>query len=86
MAPIPHESLARAVRAAFGADATIAAATALTGDASSRGYVRIALRGGAAPATVIAMLLGTEQRFGPGADEFAGPIVDHELPFVNVAR
>jgi len=86
MAPIPHESLARAVRTAFGADAAIAAATALTGDASSRSYVRLALHGGAAPATVVAMLLGTEQRFGPGADEFAGPIVDHELPFVNVAR
>src|SRR5262249_42020663 len=86
MAPMPDESLARAVRAAFGADASVVAATALTGDASSRRHVRLALRGGDAPATAVAMLIGTERRFGPGADEFAGPIADRELPFVNVAR
>src|SRR5262249_10737422 len=66
--------------------ASVVAATALTGDASSRRYVRLALRGGDAPATAVAMLIGTERRFGPGADEFAGPIADRELPFVNVAR
>ncbi len=85
-APIPDESLARAVRAAFGAGASVAAAEPLTGDASSRRYVRVHLRGGSAPRSAVAMLIGTEQRFGPGADEFAGPIVDAELPFVNVAR
>src|ERR1051326_1886633 len=85
-APLSHEALARAARAAFGADVEIDGVDALTGDASSRRYVRLRLRGDRAPVTVVAMLLGVEQRFGPGADEFAGPIEDTELPFVNVAR
>jgi hypothetical protein len=84
-APIPHESLARAVRAAFGSGARIVAAEPLTGDASSRRYVRLRLAGDAPP-SVVAMLLGVEQRFGPAADEIgSGPSLD-ELPFVNVAR
>jgi aminoglycoside/choline kinase family phosphotransferase len=85
-APVPHEGLARAVRDAFGAEATVVAAEPLAGDASSRRYVRLRLRGGDAPPTAVAMILGVERRFGPGADEFAGPIEDQELPFVNVAR
>jgi aminoglycoside/choline kinase family phosphotransferase len=84
-AAIPHESLARAVRTAFGASATVVAAEPLFGDASSRRYVRLRLAG-PAPATVVAMLLGIEQRFGPGGDEFGTGARNDELPFVNVAR
>jgi aminoglycoside/choline kinase family phosphotransferase len=84
-AAIPHESLARAVRTAFGASAAIVAAEPLFGDASSRRYVRLRLAG-AAPSTVVAMLLGVEQRFGPGGDEFGAGARTSELPFVNVAR
>ena len=88
-APIPHEGLARAVRAAFGDGATIVTAEPLSGDASSRRYVRLRLAGGHAPPTAVAMLLGTEQRFGPGADEIAGTPTnggDDGIPFVRVAR
>ena len=85
-AAIPHESLTRAVRTAFGASTTIVAAEALFGDASSRRYVRLRLAGGSAPATAVAMLMGVEQRFGPGGDEFGGGARSDELPFVNVAR
>src|SRR5438093_7107811 len=85
-APLSHEALARAARAAFGADVEVAGVDALTGAASSRRYVRLTLRGRRAPHTAVAMVLGVEQRFGPGADEFAGPIEDTELPFLNVAR
>jgi hypothetical protein len=85
-AAIPHESLARAVRAAFGARTTIVVAELLFGDASSRRYVRLRLAGGDGPATVVAMLLGVEQRFGPGGDEMGARGRTDELPFVNVAR
>src|SRR5438105_105359 len=85
-APIPHEQLACAVRAAFGRDAAITALEPLTGDASSRRYVRLRLAGGRTPATAVAMLLGAEQRFGPGGDEAGSGPADDELPFVNVAR
>src|SRR5690348_11130717 len=85
-AAIPHESLARAVRAAFGARASIVAAEPLFGDASSRRYVRLRLAGGDAPPTAVAMLLGVEQRFGPGGDEIGARGHTDELPFVNVAR
>ncbi len=85
-APIPHERLACAVRIAFGNSAEIGALEPLTGDASSRRYVRLRLRGVASPATAVAMLLGVEQRFGPGGDEGGGGVKDDELPFVNVAR
>jgi hypothetical protein len=88
-APIPHESLARAVRDAFGSGARVVAAAPLSGDASSRRYLRLRLAGGAAPSSAVAMLLGVEQRFGPGADEMRGGTgepPDGELAFVNVAR
>src|SRR5690348_8054047 len=83
---IPHESLARAVRAAFGAGASVTAAEPIFGDASSRRYVRVRIAGASAPATAVAMLLGVEQRFGPGGDEFGAGARTAELPFVNVAR
>ena len=85
-AAIPHESLARAVRAAFGANTSIVGVDALFGDASSRRYVRVRLAGGVAPPTAVAMLLGVEQRFGPGGDEIGGSARSDELPFVNVGR
>jgi N-acetylmuramate 1-kinase len=85
-AAIPHEALARAVRSAFGEAARIAGCDPLTGDASSRRYVRLHLAGASAPPTAVAMLLGVEQRFGPGADEFVSAPPGDELPFVGVAR
>jgi aminoglycoside/choline kinase family phosphotransferase len=85
-AGIPHEALARAVREAFGGAAVIDTAHALTGDASSRRYVRLALHGPGAPRSAVAMLLG-DANFPLGSDELGGePVADDELPFVNVAR
>ena len=84
-ASIPHEALARAVGKAFGG-AVVAAAEPLSGDASSRRYVRLRLRGANAPRTAVAMLLG-DSNFPLGSDELGGePIPDDELAFVNVAR
>src|SRR5207244_1693446 len=82
---IPHEALARAVRAAFGAGARIVAAERLFGDASSRRYVRLRLADGGAPPTVVAMLLGAD-RFPLGSDELGERAASEELPFVSVAR
>src|SRR6266849_3556747 len=82
---IPHEALARAVRAAFGAGARIAAEERLFGDASSRRYVRLGLAGGDAPSTAVAMLLGAD-RFPLGSDEISEGAASRELPFVDVGR
>jgi N-acetylmuramate 1-kinase len=84
-ASLPHDALARVVERAFGVGARCERADALHGDASTRRYVRLQLRGAPAP-TAIAMLLG-EGRFTPGSDEIVGggPAVT-ELPFVNVGR
>jgi N-acetylmuramate 1-kinase len=89
-AAIPHEALARAVRAAFGAATTIVAAEPLAGDASSRRYVRLRLSDGAAPPTAVAVLLGAD-RLPLGSDailrtEISGTAENEELPFVNVGR
>src|SRR5262249_25283842 len=83
---IPHEALARAVRAAFGADARITATKPLYGDASSRRYVRLGLAGATVPPTSVAMLLGAG-RFPLGSDEIGGTRPRGREPsFVNVAR
>ncbi|MCW5893497.1 MAG: phosphotransferase [bacterium] len=84
-AALPHDALARVVERAFGADAHCERADALHGDASTRRYLRLHLRGAPAP-TAIAMVLG-EGRFTPGSDEIVGggPAVT-ELPYVNVGR
>ena len=82
---LPLEALSRAVRAAFGDDATIRATDRLRGDASSRSYVRLHLAGGRAPATAIAMLLGSD-RAPLGSDELGDDVGVTELPFVNVGR
>src|SRR5262245_14885535 len=84
-APIPHEALARAVRAALGAEARVLTSTALAGDASSRRYVRLTLAGPGAPPTVVGMLLGPD-RFPMGSDEIGAEGGRDELPFVNVGR
>jgi hypothetical protein len=84
-APIPHEALARAVRAAFGASARIDGAESLAGDASSRRYVRLRLAGPGGPPTVVAMLLGAD-RAPLGSEELGGPAASSELPFVAVGR
>ncbi len=83
--PLPHEALARAVRGAFGDDATVLAAHPLTGDASTRRYLRLELAGARAPATAVAMILG-EGRFAPGSDFPGGGATIDELPFLNVGR
>jgi aminoglycoside/choline kinase family phosphotransferase len=83
-AAIPHEALARAVRAAFGAGVHVAATEPLAGDASSRRYVRLRLVGGG-PSTAVAMLLGVD-RFPLGSDEIGGAPRSGELPYVAVAR
>ena len=84
-APIPHEALARAVRAAHGEAVRVITTDALAGDASSRRYVRLALSGAGAPATVIGMLLGPD-RFPLGSDELGGSPPGAELPFVTIGR
>ncbi len=84
-APIPHEALARAVRAAFGGDTRVVSVVALAGDASSRRYVRLTLAGPGIPPTVVGMVLGAER--GPlGSDEIGGGTAGDEIPFVNVGR
>jgi hypothetical protein len=83
--PIPHEALARAVRAAFGAAARIVTSDELFGDASSRRYLRLGLAGGGSPPTVVAMLLGAD-RAPLGSDELGGPASADGLPFVSVGR
>ena len=80
---IPHEALARAVRAAFGA--RIVGAQPLFGDASSRRYVRLQLAGGGGPPTAVAMLLGAD-RFPLGSDEIGERALTKDLPFVDVGR
>src|SRR2546422_440760 len=82
---IPHEALARAVRAAFGAGARIVAAERLFGARPGRRYVRLRLADGGAPPTVVAMLLGAD-RFPLGSDELGERAASEELPFVSVAR
>jgi len=82
-APIPNEALAHGVRAAFGSAARIVVATPLAGDASNRRYVRLALSGGTAPPTVVAMLLDGARQI---SDELGGPDANAEVPFVNVGR
>lgn len=79
---IPHEALARAVSAAFGTAVQILGHEPLTGDASSRRYVRLRLGGRDVPATVVAMLLPAEQR----SDELGGRAGGGELAFLNVGR
>src|SRR5262249_6078280 len=84
-APIPHEALARGVRAAFGAAARIALATPLAGDASNRRYIRLELSGVTAlsPPAVVAMLLDGPR---PVSDGLGGAGANAELPFLNVGR
>jgi hypothetical protein len=83
--PIPHEALLRAVRTAFGDGTRVVASEALTGDASSRRYVRLRLGGAGAPDTAVAMLLGAD-RFPLGSDEIGSAPRGTTLPFVAVAR
>jgi aminoglycoside/choline kinase family phosphotransferase len=83
-ASIPHAALVRVVRDAFGTAADVARAEPLHGDASTRRYVRLHLRG-AGIDSAVAMLLG-EGRFAPGSDELGEGEASAELPFVNVGR
>jgi aminoglycoside/choline kinase family phosphotransferase len=81
-----HDAFARAVRTCFGTTAGLDAVTALAGDASSRRYYRLRLRGAAAPPTAVAMVLGPD-RLPLSSEEltvFATPPA--ELPYINVGR
>ena len=71
----------------FGADTTLDSLAALAGDASSRRYYRAAVRGSAAPASVIVMELPDDAGLPLSSEELAifkeSP---RELPFLNVHR
>lgn len=64
--------------------AEIDAERPLTGDAGNRSYVRLHLRGGEAPTTVLAMLFAADG--SARAPEEGGGPARGELPFVNVQR
>jgi aminoglycoside/choline kinase family phosphotransferase len=80
-----RDAFERAVRAAFGETTRVVSTETLTGDASSRSYVRLRLDGGTAPATVVAMVFGAD-RTPLGSDEITGDVTPSELPFLNVGR
>jgi aminoglycoside/choline kinase family phosphotransferase len=73
--------LAAAVAEAFGPGVSVGGTERLHGDASSRAYVRVRLEG-AAPASVVAMLLPD----GPRSDELGDDRPSPTLPFVDVGR
>lgn len=82
----PEEKLDRAVQAAFGSAARIEKVIDLAGDASTRRYQRVLLRGGQAPATTVVMWLA-DRGVAMSSDELAVfPEPPRELPFVNVHR
>jgi hypothetical protein len=80
---IPRDDIARAAAAAFGPATRVTAIEPLTGDASSRRYLRVRL--GAAPVATAVVMLLAEGRFAGGGDEI-GASGGAELPFVAVAR
>ncbi len=81
-----EETLAAAVRNAFGSASEIEQIVDLAGDASTRRYQRLFLRGPHAPATVVVMLLA-DRGIALSSDELAVfPEPPRELPFVNVHR
>jgi aminoglycoside/choline kinase family phosphotransferase len=78
------EHLARLLRTRFGTATEIARVEPLAGDASTRRYVRAALRGSGAPATVVVMLLA-DRGVAMSSDELAVLTeTPPELPYVNV--
>jgi aminoglycoside/choline kinase family phosphotransferase len=77
------ELLAR-VAAGTWPGATLTGAAPLAGDASARRYVRLALEGGGAPATAMAMMLPDGPR--GASEEIAAEVDVGELPFLNVQR
>lgn len=86
--PAPsREVLNRLVRGAIAPDIKIASISPLAGDASSRRYYRVRLRGDTRPASVIVMQLPDDSGLPISSEELAifkeSP---RELPFVNVHR
>jgi N-acetylmuramate 1-kinase len=74
------------LRERFGAATHVAAIVPLAGDASTRRYVRVRLRGSQAPATAVVMILADSGQ-SISSDELAiFPTPPRELPFVNVHR
>jgi hypothetical protein len=74
------------VRERFGSAVAVTRLEPLAGDASTRRYARAWLRGGAAPATTVVMILA-DRGIAISSDElavFTEPL--HELPYVNVHR
>jgi hypothetical protein len=81
------DSIGARIQAAFGRHAEIASISPLAGDASSRRYYRVHLRGAGAPASVVAMQLPPESPLPLSSEElavFKEP--PKELPFLNVHR
>jgi aminoglycoside/choline kinase family phosphotransferase len=76
--------LADLVRAGFGTAAAIVRLEPLAGDASTRRYLRVRLRGPGAPATAVVMVLA-DRGVAMSSDELAVfAAVPTELPYVNV--
>jgi aminoglycoside/choline kinase family phosphotransferase len=74
------------VRHRFGAATGVARIAVLAGDASTRRYARLWLRGSGAPRTVIAMVLA-DRGVAMSSDELASLTqAPAELPYVNVHR
>lgn len=81
-----NDNLDRLIRSAFGPGVGMQSVTALAGDASSRRYYRVRLRG-SAPASVIVMQLPEESGLPLSSEELAVfKEAPRELPFVNVHR
>jgi aminoglycoside/choline kinase family phosphotransferase len=81
------ELMGTKMRSAFGRNTEIASLSALTGDASSRRYYRVHLRGPGAPPSVVVMQLPAESPLPLSSEElavFKEP--PKELPFLNLHR
>lgn len=74
------------IRERFGSNTVVTAVEALAGDASTRRYERLRLRGSGAPATSVAMLLA-DRGIAMSSDELAVfEEAPRELPYLNVHR
>ena len=69
----------------FGAEVVVTRREPLSGDASSRRYVRLSLAGDGVPATVVAMVM-EDAEAAKTSDEGGEQADCDEIPFVNVGR
>lgn len=80
-----RQAIDSAVATVWGHDAQVSRSVPLTGDASSRSYVRLSIQGNAPPTAVVMVLAGSALPLS--SDElavFAEPL--KELPYLNVFR